>query len=56
MSRSLGAQRADLVLEQLAQRLDEDQVQLLRQAADVAVRLERAVRIPARRASLDLVG
>ena len=37
----LAAERAHLVLEQLAQRLDQLQVHALRQAADIVVRLDR---------------
>ena len=37
----LAAERAHLVLEQLAQRLDQLQVHALGQAADVVVRLDR---------------
>ena len=37
----LAAERAHLVLEQLAQRLDQLHVHALRQAADIVVRLDR---------------
>ncbi len=50
----LGADGADLVLEQRAQRLDELELQVVRQAADVVVGLDR--RRPRTAAGLDDVG
>ena len=52
----LAAQRAHLVLEQLAQRLDQLHVHPLRQAADVVVRLDRHRRAAGERHALDHVG
>ena len=52
----LAAQRAHLVLEQLAQRLDQLQVHALGQAADVVVRLDRHRRPAGERHALDHVG
>ena len=51
----LAAKRAHLVLEQLAQRLDELELHALRQAADIVVRLDRDRRPAARRHALDHV-
>ena len=52
----LAAERAHLVLEQLAQRLDQLQVHALGQAADVVVRLDRHRRAAGERHALDHVG
>ena len=52
----LAAQRAHLVLEQLAQRLDQLQVHALGQAADVVVRLDGHRRPAGERHALDHVG
>ena len=52
----LAAERAHLVLEQLAQGLDQLQVHALRQAADVVVRLDRHRRPARERHALDHVG
>ena len=52
----LAAERADLVLEQLAQRLDELHVHPLGQAADVVVALDRHRRAAGEADALDHVG
>ena len=52
----LQAQPADFVLEQVAQRLDQLEAQLRRQAADVVVQLDRRGRAVGRRAAFDHVG
>ena len=52
----LAAERAHLVLEQLAQRLDQLHVHALGQAADVVVRLDRHRRPAGERHALDHVG
>ena len=52
----LQAQLADFVLEQIAQRLDQLEAQLLRQAADVVVQLDRRRRAVGRGAAFDHVG
>ena len=49
----LGADRADLVLEQVAQRLDELEAQIGRQPADVVVGLDLLGRLRLRRRALD---
>ena len=49
-------QRADLVLEQVAQRLDEREGQILGQSADVVVELDRGGRAVGRAAAFDHVG
>ena len=52
----LAAQRPDLVLEELAQRLDELHVHALGQAADVVMRLDRHRRAAGERHAFDHVG
>ncbi len=52
----LAAERADLVLEQFAQRLDELHVHALGQAADIVVRFDRHRRAAGERHALDHVG
>ena len=52
----LQTQRADLVLEQIAERLDQLEGQILGQSADVVVQLDRGGRSVGRAAALDHVG
>ena len=52
----LHAQPADLVLEQVAQRLDQLEAQVLGQSADVVVQLDRGGRAVGRAAAFDHVG
>ena len=52
----LAAERPHLVLEQLAQRLDQLELHALRQAADIVMRLDGGRRAAGRRHALDHVG